>query len=124
PESGSLGMGAIAAFAPATAIAHNCGKQGDLIAEKVFEQEGNWGYNGFTDQFSDLVLDGVIDPVRVTKSALMHAASVSGMLLTVTAVITEKPKPKSKAVPSMPNMGGMNGMMGPGMGGMMGGMDF
>lgn len=113
-----------AAFAPATAIAHNCGKQGDLIAEKVFEQEGNWGYNGFTDQFSDLVLDGVIDPVRVTKSALMHAASVSGMLLTVTAVITEKPKPKSKAVPSMPNMGGMNGMMGPGMGGMMGGMDF
>jgi chaperonin GroEL len=73
-----------AAFAPAAAIAHNCGKQGDLIAEKVFEQEGNWGYNG----------------------------------------LTEKPKPKSKAVPSMPNMGGMNGMMGGGMDGMMGGMDF
>ncbi len=107
-----------AAFAPAAAIAHNCGKQGDLIAEKVFEQEGHWGYNGLTDQFSDLVLDGVIDPVRVTKSALMHAASVSGMLLTVAAVITETPKPKSKAVPSMPNMGGMNGMMGGGMGGM------
>ncbi|VHO05172.1 chaperonin GroEL [Candidatus Rhabdochlamydia sp. T3358] len=111
-----------AAFAPAAAIAHNCGKQGDLIAEKVFEQAGNWGYNGLTDQFSNLVLDGVIDPVRVTKSALMHAASVSGMLLTVAAVITETPKPKSKAVPSMPNMGGMNGMMGGGMG--MGGMGF
>lgn len=106
-----------AAFAPAVVIAHNCGKQGDLIAEKIVEQEGNWGYNGFTDQFSDLVLNGVIDPVRVTKSALMHAASVSGMLLTIAAVITEKPKPKSKAAPSMPNMGGMNGMMG-GMGGM------
>ena len=104
-----------AAFAPAAAIAHNCGKQGDLIAEKVFEQEGNWGYNGLTDQFSNLVLDGVIDPVRVTKSALMHAASVSGMLLTITAVITEKPKPKPKAASSMPNMGGMGGM---------GGMDF
>lgn len=106
-----------AAFAPAAAIAHNCGKQGDLIAEKIFDQEGNWGYNGITDQFSDLVLDGVIDPVRVTKSALMHANSVSGMLLTIAAVITEKPKPKSKAAPSMPNMGGMGGM-----GGMMGGM--
>lgn len=114
-----------AAFAPAAAIAHNCGKQGDLIAEKVFEQEGNWGYNGLTDQFSDLVLDGVIDPVRVTKSALMHAASVSGMLLTITAVITEKPKPKLKAVPSMPNMDGMmGGDMGGMMGGGMGGMGF
>lgn len=108
-----------AAFAPAAAIAHNCGKQGDLIAERVFEQHGNWGYNGLTDQFSDLVLDGVIDPVRVTKSALIHAASISGMLLTINAVITEKPKPKSKAAPSMPNM---NGMMGGGMSGMMGGM--
>ncbi|MFI0477639.1 MAG: chaperonin GroEL [Candidatus Rhabdochlamydia sp.] len=113
-----------AAFAPAATIAHNCGKQGGLIAEKVFEQDGNWGYNGLTDQFSDLVLDGVIDPVRVTKSALVHAVSVSGMLLTVAAIITEIPKPKSKAVPSMPNMGGMNGMMGGGMGGMMDGMDF
>ncbi|MDR2539792.1 MAG: chaperonin GroEL [Chlamydiales bacterium] len=110
-----------AAFAPTAAIAHNCGKQGDLIAEKVFEQENNWGYNALTDQFSDLVLDGVIDPVRVTKSALIHAASVSSMLLTITAVITEKSKPKSKVNPSIPNM---DGMMGGGMGGMMSGMDF
>lgn len=113
-----------AAFAPAATIAHNCGRQGDLIAEKVFEQKGSWGYNGLTDQFSDLVLDGVIDPVRVTKSALVHATSVSSMLLTVAAIITETPRPKSKAVPSMPNMGGMNGMMGPNMGGMMGDMNF
>ena len=113
-----------AAFAPAATIAHNCGRQGDLIAEKVFEQKGSWGYNGLTDQFSDLVLDGVIDPVRVTKSALVHATSVSSMLLTVAAIITETPRPKSTAVPSMPNMGGMNGMMGPNMGGMMGDMNF
>lgn len=107
-----------AAFSPTATIAHNCGKQGDLIAEKVFEQEGNWGYNGLTDQFSDLVLDGVIDPVTVTKSALIYAASVSSMLLTINAVITEKPKPKSqsKAAPS-PNMDGMMGNMG-GMDGM------
>ena len=59
-----------AAFAPATAIANNCGKQGNLIAEKIFEKEGSWGYNGLTDEFCDLVKAGVIDPVLVTKSAL------------------------------------------------------
>jgi chaperonin GroEL len=107
-----------AAFAPATAIANNCGKQGNLIAEKVFEKEGGFGYNGLTDAFTDLVKDGVIDPVLVTKSALTHAASVSGMLLTIAAMITDKPKPK--AAPAMPSMDGMGGMGG--MGGMMGGM--
>lgn len=102
------------AFAPSAAIAHNCGKQGDLIAEKIFEKEGNWGYNGLKDQFSDLFLDGVVDPVRVTKCALIHATSISAMLLTLATVITEKPKPKGKtpfghSMPPPPNMmGGMD----------------
>ncbi len=109
----------VAAFAPAIAIANNCGKQGNLIAEKVFEKEGAFGYNGLTDAFGDLSKEGVMDPVLVTKCALQNAASISGMLLTVAAMITDKPKPKSKtAVPSMDEMGGMGGM---GMGGM--GMD-
>ncbi len=77
-----------ACFAPLTAIANNCGKQGNLIAEKAFERQGSWGYNGLTDEFSDLVKDGVIDPVLVTKSALTCAASVAGTLLTVAALIT------------------------------------
>ncbi len=109
-----------AAFAPAIAIANNCGKQGNMIAEKISEQKGAFGYNGLTDEFCDLLEAGVIDPVLVTKSALTHAASVSGMLITIAAMITEKPKPKSKNPgPSMDGMGGM------GMGGMggMGGMD-
>lgn len=109
-----------AAFAPATAIANNCGKQGNLIAEKIFEKEGPWGYNGLTDTFGNLIDEGVIDPVLVTKSALTNAASISGLLITIAAMITEKPKPKSKEAPSMDGMGGMGGM---GMGGMgMGGM--
>jgi chaperonin GroEL len=108
------------AFAPATAIATNCGKTGNLIAEKIFEREGAWGYNGLTDEFCDLLQAGVVDPVLVTKSALTHAASVGGLLITIAAMITEKPQPKSKTpVPSMDGMGGMGGM---GMGGM-GGMD-
>jgi chaperonin GroEL len=100
-----------AAFAPATAIANNCGKQGNLIAEKIFERQGAWGYNGLTDEFADLIKEGVVDPVLVTKSALTHAASIAGTLLTIAAMITEKPKPKSKTpAPSMDGMGGMGGM--------------
>jgi len=108
--------------APARAIADNCGKKGDLIAEKI--AEGSLGYNGMTDQFVNLVEAGVVDPVLVTKSALMHAASISGLLLTADALVTEKPEPKkAEAAPAMDpsmGMGGMGGMM-PGMGGM-GGM--
>lgn len=114
-----------AAFAPATAIANNCGKQGNLIAEKIYESQGAFGYNGLTDEFTDLLKAGVIDPVLVTKSALINAASVAGLLLTTAAMITDKPKPKS-AQPQMPAMDGMGGMGGMGMGGMggmgMGGM--
>ncbi len=106
-----------ACFAPAIAIANNCGKNGAHIAEKINEKEGSIGYNGLTDTFSDLVKDGVIDPVLVTKSSLIHAASVSGMLMTIAAIITDKPESK-KANPPMP--GGMGGMPGMGdFGGMM-----
>lgn len=103
-----------ACFAPAIAIANNCGKNGSHIAEKVGEKEGSIGYNGLTDTFSDLVKDGVIDPVLVTKSAIVHAASVSGMLMTIAAIITDKPEPKKANPPPMPGMGGMGdfgGMM-------------
>lgn len=112
-----------AAFAPATAIANNCGKQGNLIAEKIYEAEGAYGYDGLMDEFKDLLKAGVIDPVLVTKSALINAASVAGLLLTTAAMITDKPQPKSKQVPAMDGMGGMGGMGMGGMGGMgMGGM--
>jgi chaperonin GroEL len=116
-----------ACFAPATAIANNCGKQGNLIAEKIYEAEGNFGYNGLTDVFEDLVKAGVIDPVLVTKNALANAASVASLMLTTAAMITDKPEPAGAGAPmdpmggmgGMPGMGGMGGM--PGMGGM-GGM--
>ncbi|MDP1880822.1 MAG: chaperonin GroEL [Parachlamydiaceae bacterium] len=113
-----------AAFAPAIAIANNCGMQGNLIAEKVFESEGAIGFDGLTNQFKNLLEAGVIDPVLVTKSALRNASSICGLLLTTAAMITDKPQPKS-SLPSggMDGMGGMGGMGMGGMGGMgMGGM--
>ena len=95
-----------------------------MIAEKVYEGEGAFGYNGLTDTFEDLLKAGVIDPVLVTKSALKHAASIASLLITIACMITDKPEPKSDAPAEggMPGMGGMGGM--PGMGGMggMGGM--
>lgn len=114
-----------ATFAPATAIANNCGKQGNLIAEKIYEAQGAYGYDGLADEFKDLLAAGVIDPVLVTKSALINASSIAGMMLTTSAMITDKPQPKSKRMPAMDGMGGMGmgGMGGMGMGGMgMGGM--
>jgi chaperonin GroEL len=111
-----------ACFAPIIAIAKNCGREGNLIAEKVYESnEKSYGFNGIKDDFSDLIKDGVVDPVLVTKSALRNAASVSSLLITAAALVTEKPKKETNAPAPMPGMEGMGGMGGMGMGGM-GGM--
>ena len=113
------------AFSPLTAIANNCGKEGNMIAEKVFEKEGAFGYNGLTDTFENLIEAGIIDPVFVTKSALKNAASISGLLTTIACIITSKPDPKntSSAGAGSPGMPGAAGGMGGGMmpPGMMGG---
>jgi len=122
---GDEAIGAVAVekalLAPATAIANNCGKEGSLVAEKIREAKGAFGFNGLTGEFGDLMKTGVIDPVLVTKSALRNAGSISGLLLTTAAMITDKPKPKADSadMAGMDAMGGMGGM--PGMGGM-GGM--
>jgi chaperonin GroEL len=108
-----------ASFAPAIAIATNCGKQGDVIAQKIFEGTGSEGYNGLTDEFTDLIQAGVLDPALVTKSALTYAGSVASLLLTTTAMITDKPTKVGAG--AAPMGGGMGDMMGGGMGGM-GGM--
>ena len=90
--------------APIAAIATNCGEQGELIAEKVFERKGALGYNGITGEIEDLLQAGVIDPVLVTKSALKNAASIAGLLITVACMVTDKPEPKKTALPDMDGM--------------------
>jgi chaperonin GroEL len=107
-----------AAYAPAIAIVRNCGGEGHSIAEKIAEKEGGWGYNGLTGEFCDLIKEGILDPVLVTKSALTNAFAASGMLLTVAAAVAEKPQPKKAKTAGMPSMDGMGGMGGMGMGGM------
>ncbi len=78
--------------APLTMIAANAGQDGSVVCEKVIEAKGNTGYNAATDEYEDLVKAGVIDPTKVTRTALQNAASVATLLLTSDALIAEKPK--------------------------------
>ncbi len=78
--------------APLTMISENAGKDGGIVCEKVAEAKGNIGYNALTDVYEDMVKAGVIDPTKVTRTALANAASVSTLLLTSDALIAEKPK--------------------------------
>jgi len=99
--------------APLREIANNAGVEGSIIVQKVKGEKGNNGYNAATDNYEDLVKAGVIDPTKVTRSALQNAASVSGLMLTTECLITDKPEE---------NAGGGGGGMPPGMDGGMGGM--
>jgi chaperonin GroEL len=82
--------------APLTQIADNAGVDGAVVCEKVSNLEGNSGYNAATDKYEDLVKAGVIDPTKVTRTALQNAASVSTLLLTSDALIAEAPKADAK----------------------------
>jgi chaperonin GroEL len=82
--------------APVTMISANAGQDGSIVCEKVLSGSGNFGYNAATNEYEDLVKAGVIDPAKVTRTALQNATSVSTLLLTSDALIAEKPK-ESKA---------------------------
>lgn len=102
--------------APLRIIANNAGVEGAIVVQKVIDGKGSYGYNARTDVYEDLIKAGVIDPTKVTRTALQNAASIAGLLLTTEAVISEKPEEKGSSS-SMPDMSGMGGMGG--MGGMM-----
>ncbi|MDE0882350.1 MAG: chaperonin GroEL [Myxococcota bacterium] len=101
--------------APLRQIAANAGADASVVVNKVLEHaDANFGYNAATDEYSDLLSAGVVDPTKVCRCALQFAASVSGLLLTTEAMIADKPK-RDEAM-AAPDMGGMGGGMG-GMGG-------
>ena len=97
--------------APLRQLANNAGREGALIVQEVKSREGNVGYNVATDEYVDLVKAGVVDPTKVTRTALQNAASISGLLLMTEALVTELPE-KDKPAPGgpggMPGMGGMD----------------
>ena len=93
---------------PLRTLADNAGQEGALIVQEVKKHTGSEGYNVATGEYVDLIKAGVVDPAKVTRSALQNAASISGLLLTTECLITEIPE-KEKA-PAMPPGGGMGGM--------------
>jgi chaperonin GroEL len=94
---------------PLKQIANNAGVEGSVVVNTVRENKGNFGFNAATGEYGDMVGFGVIDPAKVTKSALRNAASVAAMMLTTEAIISEIPEPKA-AAPAGPGMGGMEDM--------------
>ena len=97
---------------PVRQIAQNAGKDGAVVAEEVKKLTGNMGYNAETDTYEDMVKAGIVDPAKVTRSALQNAASIAAMLLTTEAVVTDLPEKKECSHGGAPDMGGMGGMGG------------
>ena len=101
--------------APLRQIVANSGDEASVVLNEVRNGTGNYGYNAGNSTYGDMIEMGILDPAKVTRSALQFAASVAGLMLTTEAMITDAPQDSS---PAMPDMGGMGGGMG-GMGGMM-----
>ncbi|GAB6175347.1 chaperonin GroEL [Desulfobaculum senezii] len=98
---------------PLRMIANNAGLEGSIVVEKVRSNKDGYGFNAASCEYEDLIKAGVIDPKKVTRSALQNSSSVAGLLLTTECAIAEKPEEKGAAAPAMPaGMGGMGGMGG------------
>ncbi len=93
---------------PIRQIAENAGIDGAVVAEKAKNEKKGVGYNARTGKWVDMMEDGIIDPAKVTRSALQNAASVAGMLLTTECAITDIPEPPAPAAAAQPGMGGMD----------------
>jgi chaperonin GroEL len=96
--------------APLRQIVQNAGDEPSVVVSKVLEGKGNFGYNAGTGVYGDMVEMGVLDPAKVTRSALQHAASIAGLMLTTDCMIAELPKEEGAGMPDMGGMGGMGGM--------------
>ena len=96
---------------PLRQIVSNAGSDSSVILNEVANGKGNFGYNAATNEYGDMIEMGIVDPTKVTRYALQNAASVTGLLLTTEAMVTEAPQDEAPVAP-MPDMGGMGGMGG------------
>jgi chaperonin GroEL len=97
---------------PLRQIVNNAGDEASVVVNEVLNRKGNEGYNAATGEYGDMIKMGILDPTKVTRSALQYAASVAGLLITTEAMIAEAPKEDAPAMPDMGDMGGMGGMGG------------
>jgi len=97
---------------PLRQIVSNCGEESSVVANNVQQGEGNYGYNATTGEYGDMLEMGILDPTKVTRSALQFAASVAGLMITTECMITDRPvETPAAGMPDMGGMGGMGGMM-------------
>ena len=97
--------------APLRQIVANAGDEPSVVVDKVKQGEGNFGYNAATGEYGDMIAMGILDPAKVTRSALQAAASIAGLMVTTEAMIAEIKDDSAPAMPDMGGMGGMGGMM-------------
>ena len=95
---------------PLRQIAYNAGLEGSVVVEKVKNTEAGVGFNALTEEYIDMVKAGIVDPAKVTRSALQNAASIASLVLATETIVADKVD-ENAAVPAMPPMGGMGGMM-------------
>ena len=95
---------------PVRQIAYNAGLEGSVVVEKVKHTDKGIGFNALTEEYEDMVSAGIVDPAKVTRSALQNAASIASLVLTTETIVADKVEDNA-AVPAMPPMGGMGGMM-------------
>jgi|TARA_Y200000002_G_C22453281_1_gene567279 chaperonin GroEL len=97
--------------APLRQIVSNAGEEPSVIVNKVIDGKDSFGFNAATGEFGDMIEMGILDPAKVTRTALQAAGSVAGMMITTEAMVTDVPK-EDAPMPPMPDMGGMGGMGG------------
>ncbi|WP_251422957.1 chaperonin GroEL [Veillonella agrestimuris] len=96
---------------PVRQIAYNAGLEGSVVVEKVKNTDAGVGFNALTEEYVDMVKAGIVDPAKVTRSALQNAASIAALVLTTETIVADKVDENAAAMPAMPPMGGMGGMM-------------
>jgi len=106
-----IGIARRAMEEPLRQIVANAGDEASVVLNKVAEGSGNFGYNAATGEFGDMVAMGILDPAKVTRTALQNAASVAGLMITTEAMIAEEPKEEAPMPGGMGGMGGMGDMM-------------
>jgi len=97
---------------PLRQIVANAGDEASVVLDKIRQGEGNFGYNAATGEYGDMIEMGILDPAKVTRTALEAAGSVAGLMITTEVMVADAPEDKGGAGPAMPDMGGMGGMGG------------
>lgn len=97
---------------PLRQIVANAGEESSVVLDKIKQGDGNFGFNAASGEYGDMIDMGILDPAKVTRTALQAAGSIAGLMITTEAMVSEVPEEQGAAAPAMPDMGGMGGMGG------------